>query len=122
ILFRLMLIQLPPCFEAAAHTRDVLKAVFNEIRGRTKTAVTVVAVDDHRGLFVGVLDKFLNIAIMKVQRAGYVRRAIRSRIANIDKHGRFLFQLLFRLMYLNLWYLRHCLNSSSFEFRVSGSE
>jgi len=84
-----MLIQLPPCFEAAAHTRDVLKAVFNEVRGRTKTAVTVVAVDDHRGLFAGVLDKFLNIAIMKVQRAGYVRRAIRSRIANIKNMDAF---------------------------------
>ena len=59
-----MLIQLPPCFEAAAHTRDVFETVFNEIRGRSKTAVTVVAVDDDRGLFVGVLDKFLNIAIM----------------------------------------------------------
>jgi hypothetical protein len=44
---------------------------------------------------------------MKVQRAGYVRRAIRSRIANIDKHGRFLFQLLFRLMYLDLGNIYH---------------
>src|SRR4030095_10920428 len=102
-----MLIHLPPCFEAAAHTRDVFEAVFNEVRGRAKTAVTVIAVDDDRGLFVGVLDKFLNIAIMEMQRAGYVRCAIRSRIANIDKDGRFLIQLLFRLMNLNLWYLRH---------------
>src|SRR6266704_5053062 len=72
ILFSLMLINLSPCFEAAAHARDVFEAVFNEVRGRAKTAVTVVAVDDDRGLFVGVLDKFLNIAIMEMQRAGYV--------------------------------------------------
>src|SRR5439155_7485059 len=107
ILFRLMLIHLPPCFEAAAHTRDVFEAVFNEVRGRAKTAVTVVAVDNDRGLFVGVLDKFLNIAIIEMQRAGYVRRAIRSGIANIDKDGRFLFQLLFRLMYLDLGNIYH---------------
>src|SRR5205823_6458934 len=80
-----------------------------------KTAVTVVAVDDDRGLFVGVLDKFLNIAIMKMQRAGDMRRAIRSRIANIDKHGRFLFQLLFRLMYLDLGNIYHRSHSSLVE-------
>jgi hypothetical protein len=104
-----MLIHLPPCFEASAHTRDAFEAVFNEVRGGSKTAVTVVAVDDDRGLFVGVLDKFLNIAIMKMKRAGYVRRAIRSRIANIDKNALLLVEFFLGLVYLYLLYVVHYL-------------
>jgi hypothetical protein len=97
-----MLIHLPPRFKADAHTRNILEAVFHEVSRGAKAAVTVIAVNDDRRLFIGILDKFLDIAIMKMQRAGYVRCAIRSRIANIDKHGLFLIQLLLGLMYLDL--------------------
>jgi hypothetical protein len=60
-----MLIDLTPRFKAAAHARNILKAVFNEVSSGAETAVAVIAVYDHRRFFVGILDKFLNIAIMK---------------------------------------------------------
>jgi hypothetical protein len=104
-----MFIYLPPCFEAAAHARNNLEAVFNEVSGGAETAVTVIAVNHYRRLFVGVLDKFLNIAIMKMERAGYVGCAIRTRIANIDKNAFFLVEFFLGLVYLYLLYVVHYL-------------
>src|SRR5262249_36240941 len=80
--FSLVLIHLAHGFETAAHARNILEAVFDEVSGGAETAVAVIAVDDNRGLFVGVLDKLLNIAVMKMTRAGYMGRAIGSGIAN----------------------------------------
>src|SRR5215831_9218789 len=90
ILVRLMFIHLPPGFEPAAHARHILEAVFNEVSSDPETAVTVIAVHDHRRLFVGILDEFLNVTVMKVPRAGYMGRAIGTRIANIDEDALFL--------------------------------
>ena len=104
-----MLIHLTPRFEAAAHARNILEAVFNEVSGCAETAVTVVAVDDNRGLFVGILDKFLNIAIMKMQGAGYVGGVIGTRITNIDKDALFLVEFFLGLVYLYLLYVVHYL-------------
>ena len=104
-----MFIHLPPGFEAAAHACDVLEAVFNEVSGRAQTAVTVVALDDNRGLFVSVLDKLLNIAIMKMPGAGYVGRAIGTRITDIDEDTLFLVEFFLGLVYLYLLYVVHYL-------------
>ena len=102
-----MLIHLPPGFEPAAHARDVLEAVFSEVSSGAETAVTVIAVNNHWRLFVGVLDKFLNIAIMKMPRAGYVSRVIRTRISNIDEDALFLVEFFLGLVYLYLLYVVH---------------
>src|SRR5262245_21114656 len=104
-----MLIHLPPGFEPAAHARDILEAVFNEVSGGAETTVTVIAVHDHWHLFVGTLDEFLNIAVMKMPRAGYVGRAIGTRIANIDEDALFLIEFFLGLVYLYLLYVVHYL-------------
>ena len=104
-----MLIHLTPRFEAAAHARNILEAVFNEVGGCAETAVTVVAVDDNLGLFVGILDKFLNIAIMKMPRAGDMGRAIGTRITDIDEDTLFLVEFFLGLVYLYLLYVVHYL-------------
>src|SRR5262245_7057175 len=89
ILVRLMLIHLPPSFEPAAHTCNILEAVFNEVSSGPETAVTVITVHDHWCLFVGILDEFLNVAVMKMSRAGYMGGSIGTRIANIDEDALF---------------------------------
>ena len=104
-----MLIHLPPGFEAAAHARNIPKAVFDEVSGGTKTAVAVIAVNHDRGLFVGILDKFLNIAIIKMHGARYVRGAVGSRIPNIDEDTLFLVEFFLGLVYLYLLYVVHYL-------------
>ena len=104
-----MLIHLPPRFEAAAHARNILEAVFNEVGGRAKTAVTVVAINDDLGLFVSILDKILNIAVMKMQGTGYVGGVIGTRITNIDKDALFLVEFFLGLVYLYLLYVVHYL-------------
>ena len=109
ILVRLMLIHLPPGFEPAAHARHILEAVFNEVSSGAETAVTVVAINDHRCLFVDVLNEFLNVTVMKVPRAGYMGRAIGTRIANIDEDTLFLVEFFLGLVYLYLWYVVHYL-------------
>src|SRR5262245_62587614 len=100
-----MLIHLPPGFEPAAHARNILEAVFNEVSSGAETAVTVVAINDHRCLFVNVLDEFLNVAVMKVPRSGYMGRAIGSRIANIDEDTLFLVEFFLGVVYLYLLYV-----------------
>src|SRR5262245_47580291 len=104
-----MLIHLPPGFEPAAHARNILEAIFNEVSSGAETAVTVIAVHDHRCLFVDVLDEFLNVTVMKVPRAGYMGRAIGTRIANIDEDALFLVEFFLGLVYLYLWYVVHYL-------------
>src|SRR5262249_27971811 len=73
------------------------------------TAVTVIAVHDHWRLFIGILDEFLNIAVMKVPRAGYMGCAIGTRIANIDEDTLFLVEFFLGLVYLYLLYVVHYL-------------
>ena len=104
-----MLIDLTPRFKAAAHARNILEAVFNEVSSGAETAVAVIAVNDHWRLFVGILDKFLNIAIMKMPRAGYVGRAIGTRITDIDEDTLFLVEFFLGLVYLYLLYVVHYL-------------
>src|SRR5262245_38386706 len=104
-----MLIRLPPGFEPAAHARNILEAVFHEVSRGAETAVAVIAVNDDRRFFVGILDKFLDIAIMKMQCAGYVRRAIGTRVANIDEDALFLVEFFLGLVYLYLLYVVHYL-------------
>ena len=104
-----MLIDLTPRFKAAAHARHILEAVFNEVSSGAETAVAVIAVYDDRRFFVGILDKFLNIAIMKMPRAGYMGRAIGTRIANIDENALFLVEFFLGLVYLYLLYVVHYL-------------
>ena len=104
-----MLIDLTPRFKAAAHARHILEAVFNEVSSGAETAVTVVAINDHRCLFVDVLDEFLNVAVMKVPRSGYMGRAIGTRIANIDEDTLFLVEFFLGLVYLYLLYVVHYL-------------
>src|SRR4030095_3630174 len=104
-----MFIHLPPSFEAAAHACNILEAVFNEIGGRAKTAVAVIAVNDDRRFFVGILDKFLNIAIMKMPRAGYVGGVMGTRITDIDEDTLFLVEFCLGLVYLYLLYVVHYL-------------
>ena len=102
-----MFIHLPPRFKAAAHACNILEAVFNEVSSGTETAVAVIAVYDDRRFFVGILDKFLNIAIMKMPRAGYVGRAIGTRITDIDEDTLFLVEFFLGLVYLYLLYVVH---------------
>ena len=104
-----MLIRLPPGFEPAAHARHILEAVFHEVSRGPKAAVAVIAVNDHWRLFVGILDKFLNIAVLKMPRAGDMSRAIGTRIANIDEHTLFLVEFFLGLVYLYLLYVVHYL-------------
>jgi hypothetical protein len=104
-----MLIHLAPRFKAAAHARNILEAVFNEVGGRAKTAVAVIAVYDDWRFFVGILDKFLNIAIMKMQGAGYVSGVIGTRITDIDEDTLFLVEFFLGLVYLYLLYVVHYL-------------
>src|SRR5215510_8085446 len=109
ILVRLMFIHLPPGFEPATHAHNILEAVFNEVSSGAETAVTVVAINDHRCLFVDVLNEFLNVTVMNVPRAGYMGRAIGTRIANIDEDALFLVEFFLGLVYLYLWYVVHYL-------------
>src|SRR5262249_27480417 len=109
ILVRLMFIHLPPGFEPAAHARHILEAVFNEVSSGAETAGTVVAINDHRCRFVDVLNEFLNIAVMKVPRSGYMGRAIRTRIADINEDALFLVDFFLGLVYLYLLYVVHYL-------------
>jgi hypothetical protein len=104
-----MLIRLPPGFEPAAHARNILEAVFHEVSRGAEAAVTVIAVNDDRCLLVGIVDEFLNVAVMKMSRAGYMGRAIGTRIANIDEHALFLVEFFLGLVYLYLLYVVHYL-------------
>src|SRR5919106_885904 len=107
-----MLVCPPPRFESAAHARHILETVFNEISRRSQTAVPVITVHDHWHLFVGILNKILNIAVVEMERAGNVRRTIRTRVANIDEHAFFFVELLLGLVYLDLGDQFHRSNSS----------
>lgn len=98
-----MLIDLPPGLETAAHARRVIESVLDEKGSRAQTAVPMITVDDHLFGLVGALQELLDIAIVQADRSGNMRLFVRTRIAYIDEQGRLLVQLLFRIVYLNLW-------------------
>ena len=87
-----MLIQLPPPLETAAHADDVFKSILDQKRGRAETAVTVITINHNRFFLVGLLNEFLNVAIVQTNRAGDMRLAVRGRIANIDEQALFLIE------------------------------
>src|SRR5919197_4508096 len=102
-----MLIHLAPGFKSPAHTAHVLEFILNQISCRVKTAIAMIAIDNHWLIFGGILNKVLNVSIMKVQRARYVRRLVGARIANINECAFLLIEHLFGFANLDLWNLVH---------------
>ena len=47
-----MLTDLPPGFEAAAHTGDIFESVFQKVSDGSQTPVTVITVHDHLAILV----------------------------------------------------------------------
>lgn len=80
-----MLVHLAPGLKAAAHARYILEAVFNEVCCGAQAAVAVVAIDDHIGILIRILDELLHVSIVQVHRAGNVRRLIRTWITDVDE-------------------------------------
>src|SRR5690348_17326683 len=97
-----MLVELPPRLETAAQARRATESVLDEKGSRAQAAVPMITVDDHLFGLVGALQELLNIAIVQTDGSGNMRLFVRARIAYIDKQGRLLIQLLFRIVDLNL--------------------
>jgi hypothetical protein len=75
----------------------------------------MITVDDHLFGLVGALQELLDIAIVQTDRSGNMRLFVRTWVAYIDEQARFLVQLLFRIVYLNLRnFHRSLLLTSSF--------
>src|SRR6266545_2950910 len=102
ILSRLMLIHLPPRFEAATHARNVFESIVNQKRGCAETAVAVIAINNNRLILFRFLQKLLCVAVVQVKRPRNMRLAVRSGIANIDARTRSLIELRLGIMNLNL--------------------
>jgi hypothetical protein len=73
-----MLIHLPPCLETAAHARSIGEAVVDEKGGRTQTAVSMIAIDNHLFGLIGALQEFLDVAVVQTDGPGNVRLFVRT--------------------------------------------
>ena len=110
-----MSIDLTPCFETAAHAGDIFKTVLEKVGCGAETAVTVIAVNHDRLLFIRILNELLHIAVVQMQRSRNVRRLVRARIADIDEHGLIPIEPLFSFVNLYLWNL-HISSSLTLSF------
>jgi hypothetical protein len=93
-----MSINLTPCFETAGHADDIFKTVLDQVGCGAETAITVIAVNHDRLVFVGILKELLHIAVVQMQRSRDMRRLVRAWIANIDEHRILLIEPLFCLV------------------------